>query len=279
MQVLVHPLRAQPERQLHKDGIAAVLQGLGHGFILVGAAPAADGVSVHGNLGRAVETVLRGGHVRVQRGGCGQDLEGGARLVSVGDQADAHQTRKRIRLVAGRIIRVVVRLGAHGQNRAGVRVHGDEMYGLRLVDVVAFAHGLFADLLNGSVDGELDAVAILGLDVKVAAVVDGLGFAVHAAKAHARRAAQQALVLQLQSGLSHAVHIGQAQGLGQERTARVCAPHILVKEQGAQLGCHRLVRGSLQGSEFISLLTRYLALENDRRLGAVRKLLRHALLR
>ena len=187
--------------------------------------------------------------------------------------------RERVSLVAGRVVGIVIRLGAHRQNRAGVGVHGDEVHGLRLVDVIALAHGLFADVLNGGVDGELQAVAVLGFDVEVAAVVDGLGFAVHAAQAHPCRAAQQAFILQLQPGLAHAVHVGQAQRLRQERAARVGAPDILIKEQRVQLPGHRLIRGSLQGTQLIRLFARHLPLEDDRRLGAVRKLLADALLR
>ena len=209
MQVLVKALGSHAQGQFHEDRVAAVLQSLRHRFGLMGIAPALDGIAVHLDLAGAVEPVLRRRHAAVQRGGGRQNLKGGARLVGVGNQADAHQTLQRVQLIPGRVVGVIVRLGAHGQHRAGIDVHGDGVNRLRLVDLIALPHGLFHDLLNGRIDGQTDGAAVLGFDVKVAAVVDRPSLAVHAAHAAPRLAPKQRLVLLLQPGLAHAVHVHQ----------------------------------------------------------------------
>ena len=75
VQVLIKPLRTQPQRQLHKYGVAAVLQRLRHGFGFVRASPAADGIPVNGDFGGAIERVLRRGHASVERSRSRQDFE------------------------------------------------------------------------------------------------------------------------------------------------------------------------------------------------------------
>ena len=236
MQVLVKPLGPHAQGQFHKDRVAAVLQGLRHGLGLVGTAPALDGVPIHLDLAGAVEAVLRRGHAAVQRSGSRQNLEGGAGLVGIGDQADAHQALQRVQLFPGRVVGVVIRLGTHGQHCAGIHVHHKGVNGLCLVDLVALPHGLFHDFLNGRVDGQTNGAAILRLNVEIAAVVDRAGFAVHTAHTAARFASKQRFVLLFQPGLAHAVHVHQAQSLGQKRAPQVDATDILVKQK---CGCGR----------------------------------------
>lgn len=85
IQIIVKGIHAQPQAQLHKHGIAGIAQRLRHGFRPVRVAPAADGAAIDLDRTRTIEILV---HIRepgVQRGGAGENFEGGTRLISVRD--------------------------------------------------------------------------------------------------------------------------------------------------------------------------------------------------
>ena len=273
LQVIVQPVGAQPQPQLDEHGVAGVAQRLGHTLRAVRAPPAVDGAAVHRDPARAVKPLARIGHPAVERRRRGQDLEGGAGLVRVGDAAVAHQVGQRVHVASGRVVGVVVRLGTHGQYLAGLRVHDQHPHALCAVDLHRLARGLLREALNHVVDGQLSLRPGHRRHVLAGAVGQRASLAVDFVQHKARLAGQVLVERGLQAALPHAVDGRQAQQLLGKLPHRVVSLGFLLQIQaGKRLGRGRLVLGE-QRLELLGDFARNLPFEHHAALAPVRNLL------
>lgn len=167
------------------------------------------------------------GHARVQRRRGGENLKGRARLVGVGDHGVAHQLRQRGHVLARRLVEVVVGLGNHGENLAGVRIHHQHAHALGVVDRQGLARGLFGVGLDGGVDGQRHRASVHGANILAGAVGDFAPLAVDLLEDVPFLAGEKVVERLLQPGLTHAVHRRQPQELTGKRAHRIVAPAVL----------------------------------------------------
>ena len=204
----------------------------------MGPAPALDAPALHVDRAGAVETLIRRDHAAVQCGGGGENLEGGARLVGVGDAAVAHQIGERLHVVPGRIVQVVVRLVDHGQNLAGLRIHHQHPHRLGVVHRQRLPRGLLREALDGRIQSQRHAAALHRCDVLAGGVVQLPALAVDLLQHPPGLAGQVAVQRLLQPRLTHAVDGGQAQHLAGELTHGIVSLALLLQIQARQ---HRLI--------------------------------------
>ena len=174
----------------------------------MGLSPAADGIPIHSNLRRTVEGILRRGHAAVQGGTGRKYFEGGTGLIHIGDGCDAHEIRQGLHIVPGRFIGIIVWAHAHSQNGPCLNVANQAERALRLVDLHAFPHDLFADLLEGSVNGKLQGGTRAGSGIVAFAAGQGAVSGVHLMQIGACHAGQHRVVTGFQPRLPYAVHVG-----------------------------------------------------------------------
>ena len=229
MQILVKPLAAQPQRKLREHRVAGIFQRPRHRLRAVRRAPAANRAAVHRDPARAVKALLRACRPAVDRRGGRQHLERRARLVNVAEHGQAHQLVEPIQIVSGRVRRVVCRVHRHGEQRAGVHVHGDCLNAHRVVDLRTFAHGALHGSLNVPVDGQPQGVPLLGGHVERHPVGKRPRPRVHLGDHLPRFSGQNVVVLQLEAALPLAVHVAQPQRLRQQRTHRIPSTRVFVK--------------------------------------------------
>ena len=238
----------------------------------MGPAPALDAPALHVDRAGAVETLIRRDHAAVQRCGGGENLEGGARLVGVGDAAVAHQLGERLHVATWRIVQVVVRLVDHGQNLAGLRIHHQHPDGLCVVDRQRLARRLLREALDGRVEGQRDAAALHRRDVLAGGVVQLPTLAVDLLQHPPGLAGQVAVQRLLQPRLTHAVDGSQAQHLAGQLTHGIVSLALLLQIQARE---HRIVGLRILGHqrlEFLRHVPGELTLEGHTALAGVRGL-------
>ena len=228
-QVFIEGFRAHPQRQRHEGGVAAVGQRGGQVLVSVAVFPAADAVAVHGDGTGAGEPVGEGGRAAVQGGGAGEHFKGGAGLVHIGNDGDAHQLPQRFDVVPGRVVGVVVGLHAHGQYGPGVHVHHHALNARRVIDLDALPHGPLHHALDGAVHGEPQGKARLGRGIGRLAVGQKPRPGVYLRAEGTGLAAQQRFIQAFQPALAHGVHVGQAQNLAQQFPLRIHPFGVFVK--------------------------------------------------
>ena len=249
------------------------MQRLGEGLRAVGSAPAADLPALHRHRAGAVEALVYRHQPRVQRGGGGEHLEGGAGLVGVGQRAVAQPFGERRHVAAGRVVQVEVRLVHHGQDLAGGRVHGQHPHGLGVVHPQGLAGRLLAEALDGGVQGQRHAAAVHRRNVLALAVAQGAALAVDLAEHPARLAGEVAVQRLFQPRLAHAVDGGQADQLGGELAHGIVSLALLLQVQPVQAVVPAGGELRLHALELLGRLPGQLTPQGDAALGGVRGLL------
>ena len=180
--VLVERGVAQLQAVGDKGRVAGVPHGLDQGLQAVtGLVGAVDGLSGDGDKAAAVDGGVLVDDTLLQRGGQRQDLEGGAGLVSVVQRlvAPLKQLHLRQRVLAagdallqglvlhgGEVIQVIVGVGGHGQDAAGVDVHDDACGAVGGSELIGhILQTLFQIVLDGGVQRQRQVAAVLGGEV------------------------------------------------------------------------------------------------------------------
>ena len=231
--------------------------------------PAADraAASAHMNAAPAVEAVVHGDGAAVERHGEGDDLEGGAGLVGVGQGLVAPLARLRLpqqllgllgrggrvdhglRLGADgkKIVQIIAVERGHGEDRAGVHIHGD---GAGAVLNVVVRDGLLQMLFDIILDRRIErqhqvAAVLAGLKILVAAQQQLRAVGVRQAQRAAAGAGQRLIVHGLDALETGVVGADKADHMAGKRRIRVIAAAVRLEMHAVQAvlqleGAHRV---------------------------------------
>ena len=171
--VVIKAFRPHPLADVHEGHVAGMLGRLGQVLAAVAPAfPASDGAGAANDVDSAgaIKAVVQADHALLQGHGQGDDLEGGARLIGVGQglvpplaglglaqQPGALFLRftgvdnGHVRIAdRQKVVQIIAAQGGHGQDLPGVHIHGD---GAGAVLNIVICHGLLQVLFHIVLDG------------------------------------------------------------------------------------------------------------------------------
>ena len=231
-EIIVKRLLAERQREVHKTGIATVVQGLGERlarmFPVLVVAPTFDGRAVHGARARARKDIslgIEGLGISLQMlldiGGRRDDLEGGTGFIHIRDERVPRERIQRIEIVARNVVEVVRRQIDHREDGKIVGVENDRARRLGGVGRIRPCHHLFRKGLDAVIEGEAHVQPVRGRKIG-----GGSALQIHADEVGLKQdlpvfPCEIAVVIPLHPRRTGAVIGGEADDLARERAVRI----------------------------------------------------------
>ena len=206
----------------HKGGVAGILHHLEQGLLAMAARlPAAYLLAVDDVVSRAINAEAFIDGVTVKRRSKRDKLECGARLIRIGHNAVSCDRREKLRVFAGRVIRIIIRLRGNCEDRAGLAIHQDALRRRCVIDLESLLARLLKRRLVDAVHRQNEVVTIHRFDDFLHAVGERVALAVGFRNHASVLAGKVFVIFLLEPRLSHAIHGRETQQLGKQGARRI----------------------------------------------------------
>ena len=228
VQIIVKEFRPHGERAVHEHAVAALLHPFGKRDRAVPLRlPAPDLLSVHHPRAGAVIPVRHTHLAGVERGGCGQYLEGRSRLVHRGNHRAFRRAEQSFQVVARHVVEVEGRIFGEREYLSRFVIHHHARSRFRLKPRLRGAQRTLRYTLYRRVESGHDIHALHRGNIITPSAFDLPAHEVGVREYHAVRTRKVFVVIRFQPGLTLSVETRKSESLSHEIPERVIPEVVL----------------------------------------------------